>query len=388
MKRFLLSAALLALPGTALLAQEKTKNPPQTKSNDSPQPPAKGELTPQEKFKAAKKAVVAAQNDVNNVTDEIRKRKEQVNLENKEFKAVYDVYQKAAQEARNAAQELVKVDPKSDAGFEAITFPMTIGRPKAEGLKLLAEHHAEKKGISRSLNMLTYGPPSDEAVSLLEKIIGKNPNKLDQAQARFILASLIMKSGESKSYIQMFEELVKDFKDSEDKEVKSIVARAERTLFEIRSLAIGKPVPDIEGEDIEGKRFKLSDYKGKVILLVFWGHWCRPCVAMIPHERSLVKRMEGKPFVLLGVNSDTDRDFIKKMNEERKVSWRFFWCGEEGPSGPIPTKWNISGWPTIYYIDHNGNIAARDIIGEKDMDSIIDKLVEAAEKDQKAGGNK
>jgi tRNA A-37 threonylcarbamoyl transferase component Bud32 len=48
---------------------------------------------------------------------------------------------------------------------------------------------------------------------------------------------------------------------------------ADGVLFEIQHLAIGKPVPDIEGEDIDGKKFKLSDYHGKVVLLDFWGHW-------------------------------------------------------------------------------------------------------------------
>ena len=48
---------------------------------------------------------------------------------------------------------------------------------------------------------------------------------------------------------------------------------AEGQLFEYRDLAIGKAVPDIEGEDTAGEQFKLSDYRGKVVLLDFWAHW-------------------------------------------------------------------------------------------------------------------
>ncbi len=48
---------------------------------------------------------------------------------------------------------------------------------------------------------------------------------------------------------------------------------AKAALFEMRNLVIGKKAPDIQGEDIDGKRFKLSDYQGKVVLLDFWGHW-------------------------------------------------------------------------------------------------------------------
>jgi hypothetical protein len=48
---------------------------------------------------------------------------------------------------------------------------------------------------------------------------------------------------------------------------------AQATLFELHHLVVGKAAPDIEGEDIDGKKFKLSDYRGKIVLLDFWGHW-------------------------------------------------------------------------------------------------------------------
>ena len=104
---------------------------------------------------------------------------------------------------------------------------------------------------------------------------------------------------------------------------------------------------------------------------------------MFPHERSLVKRLEGKPFALVGVNSDREKDFVKKENEKEQITWRSFWCGEEGTSGPIPKAWNVRGWPTLYYIDHKGVIRAKNVRDEKEIDDLLDKLVEEAEKDSK-----
>ena len=106
---------------------------------------------------------------------------------------------------------------------------------------------------------------------------------------------------------------------------------------------------------------------------------------MFPHERSLVKRMEGKPFALIGVNSDRDKSFVKKENEKQQITWRSFWCGEEGTSGPIPSQWNVRGWPTLYYIDHKGVIRAKNLRNEKEIDEFLDKLVEEALKDAKKG---
>ncbi len=48
---------------------------------------------------------------------------------------------------------------------------------------------------------------------------------------------------------------------------------AERQLYAIRKLSVGRTAPEITGQDVDGKTFKLSDYRGKVVLLDFWGHW-------------------------------------------------------------------------------------------------------------------
>jgi hypothetical protein len=54
---------------------------------------------------------------------------------------------------------------------------------------------------------------------------------------------------------------------------RSIAERVKSELFEMRQLVIGTPVPDIVGEDLDGKTFRLSNYRGKVVVLDFWGHW-------------------------------------------------------------------------------------------------------------------
>ena len=59
------------------------------------------------------------------------------------------------------------------------------------------------------------------------------------------------------------------------------------------NLAVGKPAPEIEGVDVDGKPLKLSDYKGKVVVLVFWGSWCGPCMAQVPHEREPRRAPQG-----------------------------------------------------------------------------------------------
>ena len=101
---------------------------------------------------------------------------------------------------------------------------------------------------------------------------------------------------------------------------------------------------------------------------------------MYPHERSLVKRLADKPFVLLGVNSDRDREKLKETLKEENITWRSFWNGGS-TGGPISTEWNVRGWPTLYLIDANGVIRHKYLgsPGEAVLDEAIDTLVRDAE---------
>ena len=108
---------------------------------------------------------------------------------------------------------------------------------------------------------------------------------------------------------------------------------------------------------------------------------------MYPHERSLVKKLADKPFVLIGVNSDPDLEKLKPRMEEEKITWRSFWNGKEGTGGPISTAWNVRGWPTLYIIDHKGVIRHKYLgsPGDKVLDEAIEKLVREAEQSMEPG---
>ena len=99
---------------------------------------------------------------------------------------------------------------------------------------------------------------------------------------------------------------------------------------------------------------------------------------MYPHERSLVKRLAGKPFVILGVNSDP-KEKLKEVLKKENMTWRSWWDGGN-TGGPIASKWNVSGWPTLYLIDHQGVIRQKWVgsPGDEVMDREVDKLVKEA----------
>ncbi len=162
-------------------------------------------------------------------------------------------------------------------------------------------------------------------------------------------------------------------------------ARAELArLTDLPNLKVGKVAPEIAGEDLDGKPLKLGDYRGKVIVVSFWATWCGPCMAMVPHERELCKRLEGRPFALLGVNSDEadDRDKARKTTREKQMTWPSWWDGEI--RGPIQTAYDVTHWPTVYVLDPRGVIRYIDVRGEA-LDRAVDSLLAEMETEAKGG---
>jgi hypothetical protein len=98
-------------------------------------------------------------------------------------------------------------------------------------------------------------------------------------------------------------------------------------------------------------------------------------MAMVPHERSLVKRLEGKPFALLGVNFDASKEDQKKSEEKNKITWRSWFDGRNGPLGK---EWKIQYLPTIYVLDANGIIRYKGV-QDKEMDKAVDALLKEME---------
>lgn len=101
---------------------------------------------------------------------------------------------------------------------------------------------------------------------------------------------------------------------------------------------------------------------------------------MFPHERSLVKRLADKPFALIGVNTDGDREKTKEKNKEQQITWRSFWDGST--DGPICKSYNVQAFPTIYVLDHKGVIRYKGV-REKAMDEAVDALLKELETEQK-----
>src|SRR5262249_35842505 len=136
-----------------------------------------------------------------------------------------------------------------------------------------------------------------------------------------------------------------------------------------------KAAPDFELKDATGKNVKLSDFKGKVVLLNFWATWCGPCKIEIPWFIDFQQQYKDRDFVILGVSMDDDGwKSVKPYIELKKINYRVMIGTEE-----LSTLYGgVDALPTTFMIDREGRVASRHdgLVSKSDYVSEIQDLLE------------
>jgi hypothetical protein len=209
---------------------------------------------------------------------------------------------------------LAEKHPKDPAAVDALVWVTTNSpglvnkdSPRSKALAVLQRDHVTSPKLAPICQRLVYGMDRT-AETFLRTVLEKSPNKEVQGNACLALAQFLKYRGtlvqrlkdqprratgyEGRLGKEYVEELKKLDQTKVDEEIEKLLTRASKDytdvklgfggtvgtrakgeLFEIRHLAIGKAAPDIEGQDQDGKKFKLSDYKGKVVFLDFWSQF-------------------------------------------------------------------------------------------------------------------
>lgn len=110
--------------------------------------------------------------------------------------------------------------------------------------------------------------------------------------------------------------------------------------------------PDFKGITPSGEVIKLSDYKGKVVLLDFWASWCTPCREEFPFLIDLYNENKGKDFIVLAINLDEQLADMKKFISKLGTKVPFPVIVDK--EGKIPAIYNVEAMPTSIFIDKRG----------------------------------
>jgi thiol-disulfide isomerase/thioredoxin len=292
------------------------------------------------------------------------------------------------------------------------------GRETEEAKKILSRDHIRSARLAPVFAFQILSIGSEETEPLLRKALAESPQREIRGMACYWLARYQMDRAEAArqarrnsqhlmtppsiitdrwgtDYLErlkrldpeamdreaesLFDRVVREFADLPHNDKRRIPGPigtvAAGFLRDLRDLAVGKLAPDIEGDDLDGRRFRLSDYRGRVVVLDFGSHFfCGACREMYPHERGLVKKLEGQPFSLVTIDADNSREEVKAAWKAEGNTWR---CVYEATfEGPIKTAWNVNFFPTIVVIDGGGVIRFKALgdPGEK-LDQVVADLI-------------
>ena len=128
-------------------------------------------------------------------------------------------------------------------------------------------------------------------------------------------------------------------------------SKSDYTLIEA---VVGSPMQDFGFTDFDGKDGRLSDFRGKFLLIDFWGSWCKPCVTDVPAMKAAHERLRDHGFEILGLDFENgkDADSVRPFLKEKAIDWRN--ATPESVKELIETRFRVSGFPTLVLLDPNG----------------------------------
>ncbi|MCW5969723.1 MAG: redoxin domain-containing protein [Blastocatellales bacterium] len=127
----------------------------------------------------------------------------------------------------------------------------------------------------------------------------------------------------------------------------------ERLLADIKRQFVERPAPDFQLAALDGQRFRLSELKGKVVLVSFWATWCGPCIAEMPLLVKAYEKYRDRGFELLAVSVDdpADREQVRRFAVQHRLNFPVLYDDDD-----IARLYEAKGYPANMFIDRQGNI--------------------------------
>lgn len=204
---------------------------------------------------------------------------------------------------------------------------------------------------------------TDPVRDLLRTLIEQSPHHDVRGAARLALAATLSEGNLADRYsvdrLQLYEAISEQFADVRlrGERLGDVV---EEDLFAVTHLSRGRPALEIEGQDIDGETFRLSDFRGKVTLIDFSADWCPHCRNMYPVHKELVEKYQDRPFALVAVSADPEAT-LRRLVDNGTITWPTWFDGppdaQQGPDGKITQEWHVTSYPTMLIVDQHGRIA-------------------------------
>lgn len=133
---------------------------------------------------------------------------------------------------------------------------------------------------------------------------------------------------------------------------------------------VGKTAPTFTLQDTAGASISLKSFRGKVVLVDFWGTWCGPCVAELPNMKALREKNRGKDLVIVSVAVEQSPEAWRRMIREERLDWTHV----IDPNDMVAVSYDVIGVPSTFLLDRSGVIVAKNLRGSALADRIAEIL--------------
>jgi peroxiredoxin len=392
--RKLLAALIAAAVSAGAYADDakKTEHPPkkaEAKADDS-------------KEKSRNEKLISLRREMSNEQQTVLK--EYQSSEGDKKQAALNKYMGIAPAYSLKMYKLAEENPKDDVGFDAAMAAFQFGQGGAmskKAMDMILTYHIDNPKLKPLIPNLGGG--GDAGMTALKTLSEKSKDKEVQGESLYYLGAARL---ENADYPRTGKPLSMEEQTAEFKDAKAILTRAakefgdvkivrgrkmpnqteaefmakqptiakqvEGQMFFLNNLTVGKTMPDATSENLDGQKVKISDYRGKVVVLDIWATWCGPCRAMIPHEREMTGKLKDKPFTLISLSADDKKETLTKFLDTTPMPWTHWWNG--GARGGAVEAYKVRFFPTVYVLDAKGVIRHKHLRGD-DLEKAVEKML-------------
>lgn len=200
-------------------------------------------------------------------------------------------------------------------------------------------------------------------------------------QIASLTGDILEVQGAEKEAATFYREMVEGLAKDDGPEVRQEIEKMRDFLRKFELL--GKPMP-IFGRLVDGGKFDISQFKGKVVLVDFWATWCGPCVQEIPNVKEVYEKYHDRGFEVIGISLDNDGGALKEFLRNEHIPWPVLF-DPDSETQPMAEKYQVSGIPLPVLIDRQGKVVSFSARGER-LGELVEKLLQA--KPSAAAGKK